>query len=192
MEFEHDPASMAFNRSGAKTQQCCDLFVGVSLCEEPDNLPLARRDPASKVGQVRVESGGLEGARLHDFGDFSSEEALALNDVFDGGNEAVAEIGFQEVAVSAGVESALNHVVALVHREDENLGVGKGVADAARGFDAIELGHGEIQYGDIGLQGNGFFHGLTAIGSLADDTPTVTRVQDVACSAAHQGVIIGD
>jgi hypothetical protein len=59
-------------------------------------------------------------------------------------------------------------------------------------FDAITLGHANINNGDIGMQGNRFFHRFATIRGLANNAPTPVGVEDLASSSTYQGVIVGN
>ena len=113
-------------------------------------------------------------------------------DGVDGGEEHAVGVIFQDVAASPGFDDLLNELVGFVHGEDEDLGVGRGFADAARGVHAIQKGHADIEDGDIGFVLGGFFDGVAPVNSFGADLPALARFQEGAQSGADDGVIIRD
>ena len=67
---------------------------------------------------------------------------------------------------------------------------GVGVGQAARGLDAVQLGHGDVHHHHVGLQFLGQFHGFAAVAGLAHDLHVGLRAQDHLESLAHHGVVV--
>ncbi len=79
-----------------------------------------------------------------------------------------------------------------MHAQGDHAGVRRGRRQAARGFDAVQLRHGDVHDHDVGLQAFGQFHGFAAVAGLADDLHVGLRAQDHFEALAHHGVIVSE
>jgi hypothetical protein len=57
-------------------------------------------------------------------------------------------------------------------------------------LDSIQFGHADIDHGHIRLQFYGLLHGLTAVRSLADDSPALSGLEDQPCTLPHQSMVV--
>ena len=67
---------------------------------------------------------------------------------------------------------------------------GLAATQAARGLDAVQLGHGDVHHHDVGLQLLGQFDGFAAVGGLADDLHIGLRAEDHLEALADHGVVV--
>ena len=163
------------------------------------DLPSARSWRISRSRGVRREredlAGSEEASAIVGGGsaDAGGEVGFVMADGVDGGEENAVGFVFEDVAAGAGFDDLLNEIIGFVHGEDEDFGVGgRGLADAASGFDAVEEGHADIEDGDVWFELGGFFDGFAAVGGFGADFPAVTRFQERAKAGANDGMIIRD
>jgi hypothetical protein len=74
----------------------------------------------------------------------------------------------QQVAARAGLEGAKHITFVGVHTQDDDRDSGLPGTDLARSLDAIHVGHGDIQHGNVRFEGLREGHRLPPIAGLAD------------------------
>jgi hypothetical protein len=79
-----------------------------------------------------------------------------------------------------------------VHCEDQDLGIRQALSDPARRFEAIELGHGQVDDRHLGPVLKGEFHGFPAVRSFGADLPAHLLFQKILEAAPDDIVIIGE
>jgi len=79
-----------------------------------------------------------------------------------------------------------------VHREDQDFSVRQGLPDPARRFEAVELGHGQINDRHLGPMLEGEFHGFPAIRGFRADLPAYMLLQEILEAAPDDIVIVGE
>lgn len=101
-------------------------------------------------------------------------------------------VGFENVRTGAGAESGASEFGMLVHGEHDDFHGGRRFAQALNGFDAMDIGQGEVENDDIGFclahKGGGFEAG----GSFAADEHVGLGGDGVADTAAHDDVIVNN
>src|SRR6266478_6221445 len=110
-KLEHDPSAVPLDGPDSNLQKCSDLLVGSSLCQEADDLRLARSCAGTGALLLLTLAFGLERSFQHDSGHSRGEETIAVRNGLDGFDEALGEIGFQNVPLSPGVQCPLDHAV---------------------------------------------------------------------------------
>jgi len=125
-------------------------------------------------------------------GGADGEVGLVLADGIDGGEENTIGVIFQDVAAGPGLNNLLNELVGFVHGEDEDLGVGRDFADAARGVDTIQEGHADVEDSDVGFVLGGFFDGVATVTGFGANLPANARIKESAQAGADDSVIIRD
>src|SRR5207249_9983828 len=87
-------------------------------------------------------------------------------------------------------QSFQNVTVLGKHGEDEDTRPRRYTDDLARGIQAVELGHGDVQQSNLRLQSRRQLYGLKPVGGLADYLETFS-LQKNPKSFPHQIVIVG-
>src|SRR5208283_5305352 len=191
IELEHDVGAMSFGGVDADAEEVGDLLVALAFGEELEDLAFARSEAGTRafcwIGGIGSEIFGSD-----DRGDAEGEVGLFLADGINSGEEDAAGVIFQDVAASSGFDDLLNELVGFMHGEDKDLGVGRGLANAAGGVHAIQKGHANIEDGDIGLEPGGFFDGVAAVNGFGANLPALARFQESAQAGTNDGVIIRD
>src|SRR5262249_47862327 len=111
-------------------------------------------------------------------------------DRFERANQFGFRIGLEQVAASAGFESAAYPLNGVVQSEKKNLGVGLLAADDPGGFEAADAGHGDVHQYNVGLQlrveGDGFFAGA----GFARDFPVRPSPDNALYPTAKNCVVV--
>jgi hypothetical protein len=187
VELKHDVGAVGFGGVDAYVEERGDFFVAFAFGEELEDFAFAR----GKAGAGRL--GSVGGVRCGGgFGDAGGEEGLVLAESVDGVEEDAIGFVFEDVAAGAGFDDLLDEVVGLVHGEDENFGGGRGFADMAGGFDAVEERHADVEDGDVRFVLRGFFDGVATVGGFGANLPAGSRFEESAEASADDGVIIRD
>jgi hypothetical protein len=187
VELEHDVGTMGFGGVDADVEESGDFLVAFAFGEELEDFTLARSEAGAGgfggVGGIRDDGG---------FGNAGGEEGFVPTEGLDGVEENAVGFVLEDVAAGAGFDDLLDEIVRLMHGEDENFGGGRGFADLAGGFDAVEKGHADIEDGDVRLVLGGFFDGVSTVGGFGTDLPAGARLEESAEAGTDNGVIIGD
>jgi hypothetical protein len=77
-----------------------------------------------------------------------------------------------------------------VHRQRDDLGVGLVGHEPPCGFDAVELGHGNVHDDDVGLVLGCHFQRLPAVAGLGDNLHVVLSLQKALEALPHDPVVI--
>ena len=165
-----------------------DLLVAATFREHLEDLALARRHRGAVVGRCPLSSLMDEPVenRLRDLG---GEIGMVLGKRFDGRLELRDRIRLQDVAPRAGGEDLVHVAFRTVHRVDEHLGQRALLANAARRFQTVELGHRQIEDGDVGAKSAGQAHRRMTGAGFATDLPIGVGLQEPV--AVHAGPLRG-
>ena len=110
---------------------------------------------------------------------------------FDRGNELAGGVGLEQVAPCARREDLADQFLALVHREDQNLGLGSRLPDPPRGLQPVELRHGEIKNSHMGTGLHRKLDGLPAVRRLGAYRPAYVLFEQLLEPAPDDLVIVG-
>jgi len=187
IEFEHDVGAVGFGGVDADVEEIGDFLVGLAFGEELEDFAFARGEARARGFGVVGGVGGDGGVR-----DPGGEKWLVLAESLDGVEKDAVGFVLEDVAAGAGFDDLLDEVVGLVHGEDKNFGGGRGFADLAGGFNAVEERHADVEDGDVGLVLGGFFDSVAAVGCFGANLPTGARLKESTEAGADDGVIIRD
>jgi hypothetical protein len=169
--------TLRFKRDG-------DLFVRFALGEHLENFALAAAEQVDGVGDVLaviVEDGVRNGR---------TEVAFAAGHGAYRGHQIVGHGIFQQIAAGAGAQDLAHVDRVLVHAQGDHANVRIVGREAAGGFDAVELRHGDIHDDDIGPQAGGEFDGFAAVAGFAHNFEVGLGAQNHAEALPHYGVIV--
>jgi len=159
-------------------------------------LPSARSWRISRSRGVRREREDLaesEGSVVTAASETRVEKkGFVLAKGLDGVEEDAVGFVLEDIAAGARFDDLLDQFVGLVHGENENFGGGRGFANLASGFDAVEERHADVQDGNLGFVLGGLFDGVAAVGGFGADLPAGVRLEKSAEAGADNGVIIRD
>lgn len=132
---------------GANVEVLGDLLIGVHVDDELKDLTFAVGEDAElgvelffarELGEVGVTELGRE-------------EFLVIADGLDGFDAGANFFGFEEITIDALFDGLLEDLDIGVCGEDEDLHMGKADADAREDFEAVEVGHAEVEHQEIAL-----------------------------------------
>ena len=66
------------------------------------------------------------------------------------------------------------------------------LGDLFGGFDAVEIGHADVEDGDVGFELGGLSDGLAAVFGFADDGEFGLLLDEKAQAATDEGVVVGE
>src|SRR5215469_13425372 len=137
LELAHYIGAMRFDRFHAEPEAGCYFLAALAFGEELDDLALARGETvAERFREIDARTVTVEITK-NDFGGARREEGLVLGELFNGDNEVAIRVGLYDIAADAGFEDIADELVRVVNGENEHFGVGAGLADSARGFNAV-------------------------------------------------------
>ena len=97
----------------------------------------------------------------------------------------------EKVSLGAGAQRFAHVDRILVHAEDDDLRLGMIFDDAAGGFHAVDLRHGDIHDDHVGPQLLSEAHGFRAFAGFADHLHIGFLVDDELEALPDHGVVIG-
>jgi hypothetical protein len=71
----------------------------------------------------------------------------------------------------------VDHLIGIVHREDQHLSARCRAQNAPGGFQAVQFRHRDVEHDDVRLQRLRLLHRLTAGGGFSADFPAWLRLQ---------------
>ena len=190
-QLEHDVGAVCFGSVDADAEERGNFLVGFTFGQELENFAFARSQ-AWTLRPVAIGGSACEFVLGDSAGNASGEIRLVETCGIDGGEEDTVGFILEDVSASASFHNLVNEIVRFVHGEDKDLRGRGGDAHAARGFDAVEEGHADIEDGDIRFKPGGFFDGFTAVGGFGANLPAGARLEKSAEASANYGVIIRD
>jgi hypothetical protein len=97
-----------------------------------------------------------------------------------------------EVAAGAGAQGGENRRVVGVGRQDHDGDLGVAPGQPARGLDAVEHGHVEVEKDHVGMLAGDGFEGRLAVGRGGDHLDVGEQAEQHDESFAHAGLVVGD
>src|SRR3569623_604769 len=107
------------------------------------------------------------------------------------GHQFLARRLLEQITESACLKSLENMFRGVIHREDQDTGVGTSLLYGACGIDAIEFGHGDVHHDNRGLKTTRLTDPVAPVCGIADHADIGFRVQQAAQAVSYDGVIIG-
>ncbi len=141
---------MGSDRGLFDEQRGGDLPVGQSARDQGQDLALALGEAGEPglAGQVRH---GLACHAVDDPpGDRGREQAVAVGDRVDGGDEVLGTGPLEQEPRRAGPQCAEDVVVLFERGQDQHLRLGDGAHELAGRRDAVEVGHPHVHEHDVG------------------------------------------
>ena len=189
-EFDHDSRAVGLHSPDRNSEIGGYHLIGFSLGQKSNDLNLA----GSWLGAPLLRWGNLisilEKSVQHDGGYFGGEKELTGRDIPHSVNEICREIGFQDVGEGPGLENSVNHLVGLMHSEDNNFCIWTCSANLAGGLKAVNIGHADVQDGYVRFKLICFFHRFLAVRGLADDSPSASGAKDSPDAVPNEFVVI--
>ena len=121
---------------------CLLVWPSAISCTTPRSR-LVSVDP-SRSGRARNES-------EQRFRDLGREERLVRGERLDGADQVALGVRFEQVAAGARFQELLNQRLVVVHREDQNFGLGQARPDLPRRLDAVDQRQRIVEHGNVGL-----------------------------------------
>src|SRR5262249_3604541 len=118
--------------------------------------------------------------------------ALAVRHRLDGGDDLGGRLVFQRVAVRAGGERLEDELVRRVHRQHQDLGLGREAPELFYRGEAGRPGEPYVVYGDAGLETSRDGAAAARVGCITDDSDPRIVVEDRAETVAEKWMIIDD
>ncbi len=139
-KFAHDGGPVGFRGFNADAEVGGNLLVAFAFGKELDDFALA----VGGFGGVRVSRGGLcvwhalaAEALEQNLGNLRAEVMPSREDGFDGRCEVSASVGFENVAMRAGLNNLVNQAFGIMDRKNQNFGFGAELEDLAGSIDAV-------------------------------------------------------
>src|SRR5713226_2204728 len=124
--------------------------------------------------------------------DSCGQKTPTLCNAFHGFYETFAEIGFQDIPLSPSLQDAPNHLIRLVHGQNQDFDIRKRLSNLAGGLETIQFGHADIEDGDIGSKLLYLLYRLATIRGFSDNLPPTTALKKSPCSMPHQSMVVSD
>ena len=122
--------------------------------------------------------------------DLGGKEGLALLDGVEGVHQVTVGIGFQDVALGAGVEHLAHHLFGFVHGKDHNLGFGSRLQNFPCCVQPINRSHGDVHDHHIRLQFLALGDSVAPVSCFPADLPTGMIFEQRADSPPDHAVIV--
>jgi hypothetical protein len=175
-QLSHDVAAMALDGLDADVEHRGDDLVAAGLGQQLNDQQLARGQGLGPLDDfAQPMSARRQVAAQHGVGDPRAEVGLVVQQRGDGGDDVVGRGRLQHEAARAGAEHLAHQLLAVVHGEDQQLGMGLQLADVAGDDHAAQIGHADVEDHDVRHQLLGQANGVAAVRGLATDGPTRLR-----------------
>ena len=123
------------NRVGAEVQLLGDLFVGISIADELQDLELARAQPVTPFA--------LERRRWRHLG---VEHHLTGQHAFDGRRQIQIQRALENVSAGSSLERLADQCVLGVHAEHQDRGFRESFEDLSRSHETARTGHRTVHH----------------------------------------------
>src|SRR5262245_60503676 len=188
-ELLEDPLQVRLDRVRRDPEIRGDLASGGAVGHSLQDLSLALRE------RRRARLVGGRRPRLFDegLGEVWVDHGVALDRVARGVDQSVGRGVLQEVAGHPRLDRLGHGPARFVHGDQDHLGVGRGVLDAACGLDPVHAGHPHVHEDDVGAEVACLLDGLLARARLADDHDHVVgQFERRPQTLSGHGVVIDD
>src|SRR5262245_4008007 len=158
---------MCLDSAGADVEFNGNLLVASSFRQQLDYLPFAGSETRVRfINKVTIEI--LRQDRIRHV---RGEEWLVLEQHFDGGNQMLIGIGFEDISPRACFEYLTHYLVRLVHRKDQHLRAWMCLNDLTCSFQPVQHRHADIDYGDVGPKLRNHLEGFSSIACFCTNFP---------------------
>ena len=176
---DHEVGSDLRVRAPAREQQQHLALALGELLQTGRAVGLAHRRPAGELGDHRARHR-------------RSEQRGAACDDADRVEQLLGRRVLEHEAAGTGAQRVEHVLVQAERREHQHPHVvAQRRDDAARGLDAVELGHADVEHGDVRLAGPRGIDGLQAVSRLRDHGQVGLGLDDLAQAPTDQRLIVG-
>ena len=182
---------MGFDGVDAEIEEVGDFFVGFAFGDELEDFAFAGGEEVVRIFAACAFQ-FLDVVVEEDAADGRAEEGFTFGDAVDGADEIGFGGIFEQVAAGAGFEGAEDVGFVGIHAEDDDRSFRIAVGNLFGGFDAVEVGHADVEYGDVGFELGGLRDGLTAVFGFADDGEFGLLFDEQTEAATDEGVVVGE
>jgi hypothetical protein len=128
----------------------------------------------------------------HHLGNFGRKEGATLLESFYGSDQFQSCVGFQQESAGAGGKHFSHYLLGIVNRQDQDDGFGIHRQNLARGVQAVQVRHPDVEKEYVRVELAGGFHRLAAIPGLTANLPTRMIFKDGTNALPCDLVVIGD
>lgn len=191
VELVHHGLAVLLDGLDADPELVRGLLVGVAFGDELEDFGLARGEGVGFAAQEFAATFGLFVLRDASL-DCGREGFVAPGNLAHRFGQRFGSGGFRDVAVDAGFEGVLDEEIVFVGGEDDDAGGGGVSADLASGIEPIEVGHGDIEGDDVGLEFGGLLDTLATVASLSYDIDVFVAAENIDEGIAHHLMVVDD
>ena len=141
---------------------------------------------------TRSEAGVAFALEIAGKSDLRVKDGFAFGDFLDSGDEVEVHGVFKDVAAGTGFKRLADERVFGMHAEHEDRDIGRFCEDAARGFDAVDLGKRTVHDDYVGMELFGELNGFEAVAGFAHDLERRLVFEDPAEAAADKSVVVDE
>src|SRR5581483_8021152 len=188
-ELVEDVLPVPLDRLHADHELLRDLLRRVGLRDQLQHLELARREHVEPLtfGSPAVDE------VLHERRDGGRvEERLPAHRLPDGLDDVLVGVRLEDVAGRAGPERLEQELLAVVHREHQQLELRLALAQLLGRLDAGRLRHRDVEDRDVDVLAHRLLHRLGAVLGFGDDLEVGLRVEHAPQARADDRVVVGD
>ncbi len=154
--------AMGFDGIKAQVERAGDVFVGLTLDQQLQDLSFARgKQIVAILGAPDIDLSDV--ILSEDLADFRAEERLAFAHGFDCLDEIALGRIFQQVASRAGFQRAEDIPLVGMHTQNDDCRLGKLSADPLRRLDAAQFRHCDIENHNLGPCSKSVFDRLISV-----------------------------
>jgi len=190
-KFVHHLLAMFLNGLDADAQLGGDLLVRAAFGDQLQHFGFAGREVVGPAPGGLSADEGFAALVAQALGNGRAEIGVASVRFANGFEQFVRGGLFDEISGSARLGQFLDVFVVTVGGKDQHFGGRNGAGDLPRGFQSVELRHGDVHDRDVRCEFAGELHGLAAIVRFTHDIDVTFGDQQRAQSLAHYGVIVG-
>src|ERR1700686_1632918 len=118
------------------------------------------------------------------------KKRLVATDSFYRGLQTCTNRRFDQIAAGAGAVRLANHFGRFVLAENQDLGLGKGITNEARGLEAVEVRHADVHDDDIWFKLLGLSDGVPAVNGIAANVEVLRLRKKRAYTTAHNFMVV--
>ena len=137
LQFTHDVGAVCFSRLDTDAKRRVYFLAALAFRKQLHNFPFARSEPvAERCGKLRAHPAFLE-IRQHYLCCARRQKWFVIGESFNRDNQIPIRVRLYDVPAHAGLENIPNQLVRVMHRQNQNFGVRRFLADSASGVDAV-------------------------------------------------------
>ena len=118
------------------------------------------------------------------------KKGLRAASELDRGEQILIGVGLEQERARAGLQQFADEGLAVVHGEDQDLGLRDGGANLAGDFEAIHERERIVHDRDVRLRLHGFGDGVLSVGGLRHDLPPVVGFQNGAKAGTDHLMVV--